>query len=136
MSKLYSQYIQLKSQNPNTVYLFKCGIFYIALDKDAYLLSNKMGFKLTNLNQTILKCGFPVNRLDYYSNLLDSCDINFEIIDNTCNNIDNYLDYLNNMNVKEIIDSIINIDFNNITFKQAFDILYNTSNDLKEICKN
>ena len=35
MSKLLAKYIELKKKNPDFVYLFKVGIFYIALDEDA-----------------------------------------------------------------------------------------------------
>ena len=49
MSKLYEVYKKLKNDNPYTIYLFRSGIFYIALDADALLLSNKINLKLTNL---------------------------------------------------------------------------------------
>ena len=41
MSKLYSIYKKLKESNKDTVYLFKSGIFYIAISDDANLLSSK-----------------------------------------------------------------------------------------------
>lgn len=47
MSKLYSIYKKLKESNKDTVYLFKSGIFYIAISDDASLLSSKFKFKLT-----------------------------------------------------------------------------------------
>ena len=46
MSKLYEQYLKLKNENPKKLYLFKSGLFYIALEDDAVALSDK--FKLNN----------------------------------------------------------------------------------------
>lgn len=58
MSKLYEKYKNLKSENATKLYLFKSGIFYIFLDEDAIKMSNLLNLKLTNLNETIVKCGF------------------------------------------------------------------------------
>ena len=66
MSKLYLIYKKLKEINKTTIYLFKSGIFYIALSDDAIFLSSKFNLKLTNLNSTILKCWFPVSSIDKY----------------------------------------------------------------------
>ena len=66
MSKLFNNYISLKSQDSNKFYLFKSGIFYIFLDDDARAMSQQFGFKLSNLNNSVVKCGFPTNSLDKY----------------------------------------------------------------------
>ena len=66
MSKLFNNYILLKSQDCNKFYLFKSGIFYIFLDADARSMSQQFGFKLSNLNNSVVKCGFPTNSLDKY----------------------------------------------------------------------
>ncbi len=82
MSKLYSEYTKLKCSNKDKLYLFKNGIFYIALQDDAKKLSQIFDFKITNLNENVVKCGFPLKRLDHYINLLKQNEIDFEIIDN------------------------------------------------------
>ena len=81
MSKLYSIYLNEKEKNKDTIILFKSGIFYLALDKDATFLSNTFGFKLTNLNSEIKKCGFPCNSLDKYLKLFKACNLLINIID-------------------------------------------------------
>lgn len=123
MSKLYLKYSNLKQKDPNKLYLFKNGIFYITLSEDAKILSNLFNLKLTNLNENILKCGFPTHRLEYYLKLLEENQISFEIIDENYEKIENYQDYLNNLNLKAITDKILSIDFDNITYKQAYEIL-------------
>ncbi len=135
LSKLHSKYSELKSNNPNILYLFKSGIFFIALEDDAKILSEELKLRLTNLNEDIVKCGFPVSREEHYLRILEAKNINFQIIDNTYGVIENYSDYMNNDKLKEIINKLIGINFNEITFKEAYEILLSTSNSLKEIYK-
>ena len=133
MSKLYSKYLELKKNNPNTIYLFKSGIFLLAIDEDATKLSDELNLKVTNLSPDVLKCGFPVSRQEHYFRVLEAKHISFTIIDDTYGVVENYSDYMNNVKLKKIIDEIININFDNITFKEAYEILLSTSNLLKEI---
>lgn len=135
MSKLYSKYLELKKNNPNTIYLFKSGIFLLAIDEDATKLSDELNLKVTNLSPDVLKCGFPVSRQEHYFRVLEAKHISFTIIDDTYGVVENYSDYMNNVKLKKIIDEIININFDNITFKEAYEILLSTSNLLKEIYK-
>ena len=135
MSKLYSKYLELKKNNPNTNYLFKSGIFLLAIDEDATKLSDELNLKVTNLSPDVLKCGFPVSRQEHYFRVLEAKHIPFTIIDDTYGVVENYSDYMNNVKLKKIIDEIININFDNITFKEAYEILLSTSNLLKEIYK-
>ena len=60
MSKLYNQYLKLKSdtKEKNIIYLFKSGIFYICLDEDARKMSDIFDFKITPINEDVVKCGF------------------------------------------------------------------------------
>ncbi len=129
MSKLFNQYKSLKEKDNEKVYLFKSGIFYIAIDEDAQFLSDKIGFKLTNLNETTKKCGFPVSRIDYYKKIFDIGNINYELIENKQVNVD-----LKNNDLNKLITNLSNLDFDNITYKQAFEILQNASNKIKQIC--
>ena len=133
MSKLHSEYLKLKKQNKNKLYLFKSGIFYISLEEDAKKLSKIFDFKITNLNDSVIKCGFPNNRLDFYTNLLKQNKIDFEIIDNNYGKIENYSDYLNNKKIKDIINSIIELDMNDISFKDAFEFLNDLNIKLKKM---
>lgn len=135
MSKLYNEYLKQKSNDSKKVYLFKSGIFYIALEDDAFKLSEIFNFKITNLNEDIVKCGFPQKRLDFYTTELISQNITFEIIDLNYSKIENYSDYLNNIKLSEIIQSIINLDMDNISFREAFDFLYKTKEELLKIYK-
>ena len=81
MSKLYSKYLEQKALNPDILYLFKSGIFYMALNEDANRLSDALSLKVTNITDKLYKCCFPVSKSDYYFKTLESLNINYKIID-------------------------------------------------------
>lgn len=129
MSKLLNLYSKLKKEDNSKLYLFKSGIFYIALDDDALTLSDLFDFKLIDLNANSIKCGFPISKISYYSHLLNLNNINFKIID------PNEPLVINNTpsSYEPIIQEILNIDFNNITFKDAFFKLQDFQTKLKNL---
>lgn len=125
MSKLLRQYEELKKKDSNKIYIFQVGIFYNILNEDARIVSNAIGLKLTDLSPEIVKCGFPIAKLEKYTNLLKSHNIEFEVISEAPSNQSSSYD--------NIIKKIKNIDLDNITCKEAFDILYNIQQKLKNI---
>ena len=131
MSKIFNEFEKKKLENPNKLYLFKSGIFYIGLNEDALALSKLFDFKLTPLNDTVQKAGFPAKKLDFYTKLLHACSVNFEIVDLNYGKIENQQDYLNNQKVQEILKKIKNLDMDNVSYKEAFDILWKVNEKLK-----
>lgn len=132
MSKLLKQYESLKKLDPTCIYIFRVGIFYNILNEDAKIMNEKLNLKITNLSPEILKCGFPVSTLDKYKKILNEKGIKYKIIDNLPNNM-NTTDYMNNVEIKHIINRIKNLDMNNTTFQQAFNILLDIQSKLKSI---
>ena len=112
MSKLYKRYNELKATNDNQLYLFKSGMFFIFLDNDAKLVSNELNLKLTKLNDTIVKCGFPINSFEKYSNLLKERGFEFSIIDENTSIVTSTSNYLNNIEIVNMINKIKNVDIN------------------------
>ncbi len=100
MSKLVETYSKLKEDNPNTILLFKQGIFFIVLADDAQKLSNSFGFKLTYLNSETLKCGFPCSNIDKYLNKFNNMNLEIRIIDS--NTLYRPNEYSINNNIKKI----------------------------------
>ena len=135
MSKLYNKYLCLKKTDNSKIYLIKSGIFYIALEDDALELSEKFNFKLTNLNDKIVKCGFPENRLNYYQNLLNVLNINYEIVnlDDTNSQKVSNIDLSSN---KYFFEKIAYLDMDDITYKKAYEILCDLNNEAKKIIDN
>lgn len=133
MSKLLNQYHELKKNDASSIYLFRVGIFYNILNEDAKIVNEKLGLKITDLGPSIFKCGFPISQLDKYIILLNKMEIKYKVIDNLSNS--NVNDYMNNIEIKKILKRITEIDMNNTTFQQSFNILLNIQNKLKEIYK-
>ena len=131
MSKLIKIYEELKKNNPNNLYLFKSGIFYIFLDEDAKIISNLLGIKLTNLTPNILKCGFPLNSLDKYLNLLKNTSYNIKIIDYDNNIKYSINDYYLNNNIK--LDSINNVNPSTLSIKEAYDFIDKIKEETSQI---
>lgn len=126
MSKLLKQYEKLKKKTPEKIYIFKVGIFYNILNEDAKIVSSQIGLKLTDLGPNIIKCGFPISQIEKYTLLLKNKNIPFEIVTNSASQNQN-------TSYNNIIKRIENIDLNNTTCKEAFDILYNIQQKLKNI---
>ncbi|MCI8617586.1 MAG: hypothetical protein HFJ60_05020 [Clostridia bacterium] len=130
MSKLYSLYETLKKENQKTIYLFKSGIFYIALSNDAIYLSNKFNFKLTNFNNSIVKCGFPISSSEKYIKIFKNNNINFKIIDSSVNTIYSPKEFELNNNILNLIDSISSTDPDKLSVYEAYEFI----SFLKEKC--
>lgn len=135
MSKLYDLYTSLKSKDSSKIYLIKSGIFYLALEDDALELSERFKFKLTNLNDKLVKCGFPARRINYYSNLFEQLELNYEIIDSA--NTTPILPKANlSSDYSSIISTLASLDMNDISFKKTFEILNNLHEQSKKIHTN
>ena len=131
MSKLLNQYNELKKEDASCIYLFRVGIFYNILNEDAKIINEKIGLKLTPLSPDIIKCGFPISSLDNYTKKFDDLQLKYQIIDNLQNS--NIKDYMKNVEIKKILNKISNLDMNNTTFQQSFNLLVDIQKKLKEM---
>ncbi len=129
MSKLYKKYKELKYKNPDSVILFKSGIFYIALENDAIFLSEKLGLKLSFFNNEISKCGFPVSRFSFYSHLLNELSIPYVVFDSQ-SSLSPY--DINQAELNSVISYILSLNLNCITYRESFDILQRIQEMLKK----
>lgn len=134
MSKLLKKYNELKSKDKSKIYLFKVGIFYNIFNSDADTLSKALGLKITQLSDTLYKVGFPVSKIDKYAQLLKDKSIEFQIVDDNVK-IQNNDEYVKLVTTNEIVKKILDIDFNNTTCIEAFNLLHSIQNDLKNIYK-
>ena len=123
MSKLYSIYLDEKKENADNILLFRSGVFYIALDSDAIFLSNTFNLKLTNLNDSIQKCGFPCNSIDKYMALFKNNNLNIKIIDLHQNTSFKLNEYKQDKNSTEIFDLIKKVDINSLSVSEAYQFI-------------
>lgn len=138
MSKIYKKYLELKS-NPghkeNTLYLFKSGLFFIFIDKDAQLISHYLNLKLGQLNESIVKCGFPSNSLPKYLNLLKSTPYHVEIVSFENDKTFSSDNYLCSENIKNIINEILHTNIDSLSISQAYDFLHFIQDELTKFYK-
>ncbi len=109
MSKIYEKYLKLKLKDKDKIYLFKSGIFYIAIDNDAKILNNKYNLKLSLLNNSVVKCGFPVSTISKYEDMFKADDIDYIIVKDS--------------DISLIIKLLERVDINTITGIEALNIL-------------
>lgn len=60
----------LQEKNKGKIVLCNAGNFYIAIGKDAILLHDLVGLKLTCLKPEVCKIGFPIASLEKYTELI------------------------------------------------------------------
>ncbi len=135
MSKLYEKYKTLKSENASKLYLFRSGIFYIFLDEDAIKMSKLLNLKLTKLNETVSKCGFPVKNIDKYLNLIKINNYEIDIIDSINAPSCSSQDYLFYDNAKQFIKELSNIDYYNLSVSEAFALIEDITAKAKDLVK-
>ena len=116
-------YKNLKSQEPNLIYLFKTGIFYLFLDNDAKTVAPILNLKLTNLNQSTLKCRFPCSSYDKYSVLFKMHDLKIKIIETDNKIMYNLKDYNANVMIRNLLESIKSINIDTFSISDVF-VLY------------
>lgn len=96
-------------------------------------MSNLLNLNLVNLNEDVVKCGFPSNNLTKYLNILSENNINFKIIDSTLNIVKSKETFLENENLLNQIIKIKNLNLEEITPKKAQDILFSFQEAIKNI---
>ena len=137
MSKIYNKYIELRNKsNSNTLYLFKYGIFLIFVDNDAKLISEYLHLKLTPLNNNIVKCGFPINSLSKYINLLKATPYNVEIVELDNDKTISTFDFLYYDNLKNIADELLKVNVETLSISQIYDFVLDIQHRLSAILKN
>ena len=116
MSKLYLEYKKRKDKNKDKYYLFKSGLFYIFIDEDAKKINKITPLNITNLNNDIVKCGFPSNSLDKYLDIFKNLGLDVEIV--------NRIDENENKDIStKIIKKIKNLNIDALTPVKALNIL-------------
>ena len=86
-------------------------------------MSKLLNLKLTNLNETIVKCGFPVKNADKYIHLIKLNNYEIDIIDSFTTTSYSSKEYLLNDNVKQFIKELSEIDYYNLSVSKAFALL-------------
>lgn len=133
MSTLYNRYLQLKQEKCDVYYLFKYGIFYIFLDDDAKDISKLFNFKLTNLNASVVKCGFPASQLNKYLAYFRGSNISVKIIESTQSPVLSDYTYVYYKKCDSLIENIAKIDPETLSVSEAFNTLQKFARESTEL---
>ena len=123
MSKLLTKFQELKRQDPSKLYVFKSGIFYLFLQEDAKTVSPILNLKITNLNETTVKCGFPVANLDKYLSLLKMTPYEVEFIENSESKPTSSKKYLSLQNLEGTLTKMADLKIDDLSVSEAFALL-------------
>ena len=115
MSKLYQKYLELKNQDSAKMYLFRVGNFYIFLADDAYKINEYMVLKLTYFSKNVEKCGFPVSSYEKYKKVFENLKLDVQLV---------MEDHDRMKLAVKVLEKLENINIENVSLKEAFDILY------------
>lgn len=123
MSKIYNEYLRLKEEDSNKLYLFHNGKFYIFVAEDVEIVNQYVVLKPTKFTNKINKCGFPESRLDDYIRVFNNHKLNIKIIE--LSDIIEQVSTLTSIPRKYINmeSKIKNISVNNITPLEAMTII-------------
>ncbi len=136
----------IKEIHKETICFFKVGTFYHCYNKDAYIISFLFGYKLKNLENDCVECGFPVDVIKRNVAKLENNKISYVIIDKRNNyeeeekqdfgNLNNYSKFYmkanSYINYKKRIDNINNFLMNNIDKDKFKTILMEIENIVYE----
>jgi len=67
----------LQEQNSQKIILVKNGIFFVAIGKDALVLSDQIGLKRTCMKEKLCKVGFLVKSSEKYIKILQEKNLSF-----------------------------------------------------------
>ena len=72
---------ELKKENEDRILLARCGVFMIAIGKDAIFLSEKFGFKKTCFREGVCRVGVPLTYTLKYLELLEYRGYSYVVYD-------------------------------------------------------
>lgn len=125
MSKIYNKYLELKKENPDKLYLFHSGKFYIFIADDVETINQYVVLKKTRFTKEVSKCGFPDNCYDDYMRVFQNHHLDIEVVE--ANSIENSCSSNSNLIVEKyfrIEKYIKDVDINAITPLQSMEILH------------
>ena len=72
---------ELKKENEDRILLARCGVFMIAIGKDAIVLSKEFGFKKTCFTEGVCRIGIPLTYTLKYLELLEHRGYSYVVYD-------------------------------------------------------
>lgn len=73
--------LQKEEKNQNKIILVKCGVFFVAIGKDAILLHEILGLNVTCIKPSICKVGIPISNCIKYTDKLENLGYGYTLYD-------------------------------------------------------
>ena len=73
--------LQKEEKNQNKIILVKCGVFFVAIGKDAILLHKILGLNVTCIKPGICKVGIPISNCMKYTDRLEKLGYGYTLYD-------------------------------------------------------
>ena len=73
--------LQKEEKNQNKIILVKCGVFFVAIGKDALLLHEILGLNVTCIKPGICKVGIPISNCIKYTDKLEKLGYGYTLYD-------------------------------------------------------
>ncbi len=73
--------LQKEEKNQNKIILVKCGVFFVAIGKDAILLHETLGLNVTCIKPGICKVGIPITGCMKYTDRLEKLGYGYTLYD-------------------------------------------------------
>ena len=73
--------LQKEEKNQNKIILVKCGVFFVAIGKDAILLHEILGLNVTCIKPSICKVGIPISNCIKYTDKLENLGYGYNLYD-------------------------------------------------------
>lgn len=95
----------IKEIHKNDVCIYKVGNFYHTLNRDAYIISYLMGYKIRDEKEGIKECGFSANVINKVLVKLENNKINYLLLDRRNNyEVDERVNFKNLNNYSEVFE--------------------------------
>ncbi len=134
----FEKFKELKFLNPNKLYIFENGVFYITYNEDADKMKEVFGFVVKQMGSIYRKCEFPVQYFERYEKALKLKKIDYEVVavtkkkkKITADELDTQHSECSNLMHLEILQIIQKADLSKITPIQAMNILLEMQNRVK-----
>ena len=75
--KFVQEIEKLQKENEGSIIIAKNGIFFVAIGKDAIILNEELGLKLTCMRKELCKVGFLVKNVEKYIEKLEKLGYSF-----------------------------------------------------------
>ena len=132
-SKLYQRYLSLKIENSDIFYLFKSKDYYFFVSDDAIKASSLLNLSLNTLSSIIPICEITCENLNFFLDKLNDLNLKVEIVSLSFDIFNYDLEkFFNSTKPYDIITNFLNIKIDDLSISQSYELLNDLQKKLKD----